>query len=80
MDVLFSAEYRNMWALALAFALWFPVRNVIWVMTMRRAVRKAGEEALDEPERHRLRRRAGFTAALICAFFSFAYMGVLFKS
>lgn len=80
MEAVFSPEYQNLWAIAMAIALWFPVRNVIWVMQVRRAVRKAGEEAVDDAERLRLRKRAGFTAGLICVMFSFVYMGVLFSS
>lgn len=80
MEALFSPESQNLWALAMAIALWFPVRNVIWVMQVRRAIRKGGEEAVDDAERERLHRRAGFTAGLICVMFSFLYMGVLFSS
>ena len=80
MDVIFSAKFQNLWALMMAIALWFPVRNVIWQMTVRRAIRKAGEEVMNETEKQRLRRRAGITAAMICIIFSFVYMGVLFTS
>ncbi len=79
MDAIFSAEYQNYWAIAMATALWFPARNMIWVMTVRRAVSKGGEDAVDEAERERLKRRAGVTAALICIIFSFGYMNVLFQ-
>jgi|SaaInl8_150m_RNA_FD_contig_21_1268008_length_359_multi_6_in_0_out_0_1 hypothetical protein len=80
MEEIFSPKFQNLWAMIMAIALWFPVRNVIWQMTVRRAIRKAGEEIMSETEKQRLRRRAGVTSAMICIIFSFVYMGVLFTS
>ncbi len=63
----------------MAAALFIPVRQLIWVMTVRRAIRKGGEEKVDVAEQQRLKKRAGFTSALMCLLFSFAYVSVLFK-
>ncbi|MEQ8504427.1 MAG: hypothetical protein RIB80_03810 [Rhodospirillales bacterium] len=63
----------------LSVALFFPVRHLIWVMSVRRAIRKGGEENIDEAEQQRLRRRAGVTAALLCFIFSFFYVQTWFK-
>jgi len=78
MEALFTAEYKYLWAAALAIALFFPVRQMIWVMSVRRAMRKGGEEKVDEAEQLRLKRRAGATAGLLCFLFSVAYIQVLF--
>jgi hypothetical protein len=67
-----------MWALILALLLFFPIRKIIWVMTVRRAQRKGGAE--DEDEQKRLFRRAGVTAALLSFLFSLAYTNYLFGS
>jgi len=77
MEALFTREYWLLWMALLAIALFFPVRKLIWVLYVRRA-KRGGE--VDEAEMHRLRRRAGFTAALICLLFSFIYTHQLFQA
>ena len=79
MEALFSTEYRYLWVVLLAAALFFPVRQMIWVLTVRRAIRKGGEENVDAAERNRLKRRAGVTSALLCILFSAVYVNVLFS-
>ena len=79
MEALFTSEYSYLWAALMAAALFIPVRQLIWVMTVRRAIRKGGEEKVDAAEQQRLKKRAGVTSALMCLLFSFAYVSVLFK-
>ena len=79
MEALFSYEYRYLWVVVLAAALLFPVRQMIWVLTVRRAISKGGEENVDAAERNRLKRRAGVTSALLCILFSAVYVNVLFS-
>lgn len=78
MESLFSAEYRYVWMVILAVLLFFPVRQLMWVMSVRRAMRKGGEDNVDEAEKDRLKKRAGFTAALLSFLFALFYTGVLF--
>jgi len=77
MGDIFSPEYWLFWAVALAVALYFPVRNLIFVLYVRRAQR--GGHTADETERQRLRRRAGATAAMLCLIFALLYMNYLFN-
>jgi len=79
MENLFTQDYRYLWSLVLTAALFFPVRRLIWVMTVRRAMRKGGEDKVDEAEQKRLKRRAGVTAILLCFVFSLFYVSTLFK-
>lgn len=79
MEALFSTEYRYLWVVLLAAALFFPVRQMIWVLTVRRAITKGGEENVDTAEQGRLKRRAGVTSALLCILFSAVYVNVLFS-
>ena len=65
-----------LWALLLGAALFYPVRQLIWVLSMRRAQRH-GEP--DEAEGRRLKRRATATAILLCLVFSALYTGQLFQ-
>jgi len=78
MAALFSPEYKWLWMAALGGALFFPVRQFIWVMSVRRVERLKGPT--DETIRASLKRRASFTAALLCFVFSVTYVSVLFKA
>ncbi len=79
MEELFTPEYRYLWVAMMTAALFFPVRQLIWALTVRRAIRKGGEENVGAAERERLKRRAGITSALLSILFSLAYINVLFK-
>ncbi|MBT4932491.1 MAG: hypothetical protein HOL66_00385 [Rhodospirillaceae bacterium] len=76
MQVLFNAEYQWLWTLALALALFLPVRQLIWALTVRRADAKGAN--VDEAESLRLKRRSGVTAGLLCFLFSVLYVNSLF--
>jgi len=76
MSELFSQDYAPIWTVAIALALFFPIRKLIWVMSVRRAERD-GEHG--EERRQKLKRRAGVTAALLSYIFAFFYTGILFK-
>jgi hypothetical protein len=79
METLFIPEYRYLWGALLMAALFFPVRQLIWVLTVRRAIRKGGEANVGAAEQERLKKRAGMTSALLCFLFALAYINVLFK-
>ena len=69
---LFSPKYALVWVVLVAASLFVFVRNLIWVLFVRRA-EKDGEA--DEGRRAHLKRRAGATSALLC--FVFAYFFVM---
>jgi hypothetical protein len=75
MEALFTRDYMLFWALVLGVALFFPVRQLIWVLYMRRAHRRG---APDEAEGRRLKQRAAVTAALLCLVFALLYTNHLF--
>jgi len=79
MEALFTAEYKWLWIGAMALALYPFVRKLIWVMSVRSHIRKGGEESVDEAEQERLKRRSGFTAALLCFLFALGYVNILFQ-
>ncbi len=76
MSEIFSQDYALLWTVAITLALFIPVRQLIWVMSVRRAERD-GEH--DLARRDRLKQRAAVTAALLSFIFAFFYTGVLFK-
>jgi hypothetical protein len=72
---LFTLKYHLLWTVALALALFLPVRQLIWVLSVRRHQAKAAQagEEVGEEMRRTLKRRAGFTSALLCFVFAFFY-------
>ncbi len=77
LSVLLSPEYTLIWGILLAAALWMPLRHLIWVMSVRRMIRK--QLPADDGVQQRLKRRAGFTAALLASVFSIFYTDYLFS-
>ena len=63
--------------LVLALALFFPMRNIIWVLSVRRLERKT-EQTLDETERQAQLQRAGFIAVLVAVLFSAMFNFTIF--
>ncbi len=70
MQALFSAEYSLLWAVLLGLALFYPVRQLIWGLAVRRAKKKA---PMDEEKSLALKRRANITALLLCFVFAYVY-------
>lgn len=58
--------------------LYFPVRQLIWVLAVRRQQRKSGGRLPDDETRDTMKRRAGVTSALLCLVFAATYGGVMF--
>ena len=77
MEELLLPEYRWLWSAALAAALFFPVRRMIWVLAVRRQQRRAGQLP-DEKMIQYLKGRASVTSGLLCLVFAAAYGGVMF--
>ena len=76
MEEIFGRDYVLLWAAALGVALFFPVRRLIWVLSMRRAHRQ-GEPSEDEGRR--LKKRATVTAVLLCFVVAVLYTNHLFQ-
>ena len=79
MEFLFTPDAKWLWTAVLAVALFFPVRKLIWVMTVRRAIKKTDEDTVDAAEQARLMKRAGFTSGLLCFLFALFYVGKMFQ-
>ncbi len=74
----FSEKYQYLWMVLLAAMLFLPVRQMIWVLMVRRAQKKQGQD-IDTTEQERLKSRAAVTAALLCFVFSAFYVLNLFQ-
>ena len=73
----YIAFHDPIWVLVLTTALFFPVRQMIWVLYVRKK-QKAQKEVSDDEKRN-LKRRATFTSLLLCIVFSYLYVGQVFN-
>ena len=64
------------WVITLSLALFFPVRQMIWVLYVRK-LQKTQNEVSDE-EKKKLKKRASFTSILLCIVFSYLYVSQVF--
>ena len=76
MEALNSPDAIWFWTIAMAAALFYPVRQLIWVVQVRRAERDGKQ---DEARRATLKKRANVTSVLLCMVFSFFYATHLFS-
>lgn len=69
-------QYQLLWTILLAVALFYPIRQFIWALSVRREERQLNMPT-DEVRRSALKRRAGVTALLLCFVFAVLYQNVL---
>ena len=79
MEELFTPRYQWLWTGILGLFLFFPIRQLIWVLSVRREERKTGTPP-DEARRSALKFRAAVTSALLCLVVSVLYVDVMFGS
>ena len=65
------------WVVALSSALFFPVRQMIWVLYVRKKQKSQG--TVSEEEKITLKKRATFTSVLLCIVFSYVYVSQVFN-
>ena len=66
-----------LWILFLSVALFFPVRKLIWVLYVRK--KQKTQKLVSDEEKNSLKKRATFTAVLLCIVFSYIYVKQVFK-
>ena len=65
------------WIILLGTVLFFPVRQLIWVLYVRKKQKTQG--SVSEEEKSSLKKRATFTAILLCIVFSYLYVKQVFN-
>ena len=65
------------WVLLLSAALFFPVRQLIWVLYVRK--KQKAQKTVSDDEKKILKKRATFTAVLLCIVFSYIYVNQVFS-
>ena len=66
-----------LWIILLSTVLFFPVRQLIWVLYVRKKQKTQG--SVSEEEKSGLKKRATFTAILLCIVFSYLYVKQVFN-
>ena len=66
-----------LWITLLSVALFFPVRKMIWVLYIRK--KQKTQKLVSDEEKDSLKKRATFTAILLCIVFSYIYVKQVFN-
>ena len=73
----YTSFHDPIWVIILSAALFFPVRQLIWVLYVRKKQKAQGE--VSEEEKKGLKKRASFTSILLCIVFSYLYVIQVFN-
>ena len=65
------------WVSILSIALFFPVRQLIWVLYVRK--KQKTQKTVSDDEKIVLKKRATFTSVLLCIVFSYLYVSQVFN-
>ena len=66
-----------LWVVLLSTVLFFPVRKLIWVLYVRK--KQKTQKLVSDEEKNSLKKRATFTAILLCIVFSYIYVKQVFN-
>ena len=73
----YIAFHDPIWVVVLSIALFFPVRQMIWVLYVRK--KQKSQKTVSDDEKKILKKRATFTSILLCIVFSYLYVGQVFN-
>ena len=73
----YIAFHDPFWIIVLSVALFFPVRQMIWVLYVRK--KQKSQKTVSDEEKKILKRRATLTSVLLCVVFSYIYVKQVFN-
>ena len=73
----YTSFHDPIWVIILSAALFFPVRQLIWVLYVRK--KQKAQSEISEEEKISLKKRASFTSILLCIVFSYLYVIQVFN-
>ncbi len=73
----YTAFHDPIWVILLSSALFFPVRQMIWVLYVRK--KQKSQKLVSDEEKKSLKKRATFTSILLCITFSYIYVNQVFN-
>tara|TARA_B100001750_G_C14937241_1_gene317013 strand:- start:52 stop:291 length:240 start_codon:yes stop_codon:yes gene_type:complete len=74
---IYLAFHDPIWIVVLTTALFFPVRQLIWVLYVRK--KQKAQKVVSDDEKIVLKKRATFTSLLLCIVFSYLYVSQVFN-
>ena len=73
----YIAFHDPIWVAVLSIALFFPVRQMIWVLYVGK--KQKSQKLVSDDEKKILKKRATFTSLLLCVVFSYLYVIQVFN-
>ena len=73
----YAAFHDPIWITLLSVTLFFPVRQLIWVLYVRK--KQKSQQSILEEEKIILKKKATFTSILLCIVFSYLYVNQVFN-
>ena len=73
----YIAFHDPIWVVVLTTALFFPVRQLIWVLYVRK--KQKSQKIVSDDEKSLLKKRSTFTSILLCVVFSYLYVNQVFN-
>ena len=73
----YIAFHDPIWVTVLSIVLFFPVRQMIWVLYVRK--KQKSQKTVSDDEKKILKKRATFTSVLLCIVFSYLYVSQVFN-
>ena len=73
----YTVFHDPIWTLILGVALFFPVRQLIWILHVRRKQKK--QKLVSKEEINILKKRATFTSIFLSLVFSYIYVNQVFN-
>ena len=73
----YIAFHDPIWVMVLSTALFFPVRQMIWVLYVRK--KQKSQKTVSDEEKKILKKRSTFTSVLLCIVFSYLYVSQVFN-
>jgi hypothetical protein len=73
----YLAFHDPLWTMLLSLALFYPIRQLIWILYVRRTQKK--QQNVSDEEKKILKKRATFTSILLSIVFSYIYVSQVFS-
>ena len=73
----YIAFHDPLWVVILSTVLFFPVRQLIWVLYVRK--KQKTQQSVSDEEKKLLKKRSTFTSILLCIVFSYIYVNQVFN-
>ena len=73
----YIAFHDPIWIVVLSTVLFFPVRQLIWVLYIRK--KQKSQKTVSDDEKKDLKKRATLTSVLLCIVFSYLYVNQVFN-